>query len=187
MEFWRIKVFELTNVIFQYRVNQFIDKYVKEDIHQQILKWRLLWHWIKTFWIKPNHHHHGIFQTVLWSKWTRNTYGSYGRCNITPFHGICDRWDLTLVGIEIDRKCWWNYEHYENRYKKVSYFITRQIFNILILNLFLLFSVIVHNPYNSIAKQFFTTHSQRVLHTVYDIYNSILWLLSATNLPSTQI
>ena len=42
--------------------------------------------------------------------------------------------------------------------KKVSYFITRQIFNILIHNLFLFFSVIVHNPCTSKdQKSFFTT------------------------------
>ena len=126
--------------------------------------------WNKVFWIKTNQHHHGIFQTVLRSKRTRNTNGSHGRCYVTPFHGICDRWDLTLVSLEIDRKCWWNYEHYENRYKKVSYFITRQIFNILILNLFLLFSVIVHNPYNSRAKQFFTTRSHRECYIQYMIF-----------------
>ena len=168
-------------------MNQFIDKYVKKDIHQQIFKWHLLWRRIKVFfWIKPNHHHHGIFQTVLWSKWPRNTDGTHGRCYITPFHGICDRWDLTFETCNREKmlvKIW----TLQKQIQKVSYFITRQIFNILILNLFLLFSVIVHNPYNCRAKQFFTTHSQRELHTVYDIYNSILWLLSATNLPSTQI
>ena len=58
----------------------------------------------------------------------------------------------------------------KNRYKKVSYFITRQIFNILILNLFLLFSVIVHNPYNSRAKQFFTTRSHRECYIQYMIF-----------------
>ena len=49
-------------------------------------------------------------------------------------------------------------EQHNDIREKVSYFITRQIFNILIHNLFLFFSVIVHNPCTSKdQKSFFTT------------------------------
>ena len=63
--------------------------------------------------------------------------------------------------------------------EKVSYFITRQIFNILILNLFLLFLLLCIIRAMA-AKQFF---SQQYIQ--YMIFIILFYVLSATNLPST--